>query len=82
MENQKRDSSSTSGVQKGGTSTMACEVYEIILRADSTYTIIYPDGIVHGTYDVREVESEVYSIFLFTEGEQNYGRIEKPSNNL
>ena len=53
----------------------ACEVYEVILRSDSTYTIIYPDGVVHGTYDVREVESEVYEIFLFTEGEENYGKI-------
>jgi surface protein len=61
--------------QKGGMLSMACEVYEVILRADSTYTIIYPNGVVHGTYDVREVESEVYEIFLFTEGEENYGKI-------
>jgi len=61
--------------QKDGMLSMACEVYEVILRSDSTYTIIYPDGVVHGTYDVREVESEVYEIFLFTEGEENYGKI-------
>lgn len=60
----------------GKANRMTCEVYEVILRADGTYTIIYPNTIVNGTYDVRNVESTVYEIFLFTEGEENYGKIE------